>query len=153
MEIRLATLRDVEQICRLYGEFFAYNAALQPEYCKAAQESGEYPKSVIADENADILIAARDDTIVGFVHIRKAQTPPFSSVVPHSYAEIIDYLVAAPYRKQGIGAKLMDLAKRWSKAQNLDYIELCVLSNAQEALEFYQRNDFVTVSHTMRCPL
>ena len=36
MEIRTATLDDIEQICQLYNEFFAYNAKLQLEYCKEA---------------------------------------------------------------------------------------------------------------------
>ena len=32
MEIRLATLNDIGQLCHLFTEFFAYNAALQPEF-------------------------------------------------------------------------------------------------------------------------
>lgn len=150
MEIRFATLDDIEAISLLYNEFFAYNADLQPEYCRLSKESGAYPKIVIADNNADLLIAVENDTIVGFIHIREAQTPPFDSVIPHKYAEIIDFIVTASYRKKGIGSKLMDFAKQWSKSRNLDYIELSVLTNAKEAFHFYDQKDFVTVSHTMR---
>jgi len=153
LKTRLATLDDIQQICSLYNEFFAYNAGLQPEYCKAAKEIGEYPKSVIADESAAILVAVEGSVIIGFVHIRKAQTPPFGSVVPHNYAEIIDYFVAASCRGKGIGAKLMNFAKQWSKAKNLEYIELSVLSNAREAIHFYERENFSVASYTMRCKL
>ena len=153
LKIRLATFEDAEQICKLYNEFFVYNAELQPEYYKAAKESGEYPQSVIADENADILVAVESSVIVGFIHIRKAQTPPFGSVVPHNYAEIIDYFVTASYRNKGIGAELMNFAKQWSREQNLEYIELSVLSNAKEAIYFYECKGFNTASHTMRCKL
>jgi glutamate synthase domain-containing protein 2 len=54
MEVRLATLNDIEHFCHLFTEFFAYNAVLQPEYCFAAIECGTYPEAVIKDEKADI---------------------------------------------------------------------------------------------------
>lgn len=153
IEAYLATVKDIEQICKLYSEFFAYNAELQPEYCNAVKESGEYPRSVIADGNADIFIALDGDIIVGFVHIRAAQTPPFASVAAHNYAEIADFFVTASYRGKGVGAKLMGAAKGWSRVRRFDYIELSVLSNAKGALYFYENNDFVVAAHTMRCPL
>ena len=153
MEIRIAILEDVEQICCLYTEFFSYNAALQSDYYVAAKESGEYPKSVISIENADVILALEGEAIVGLVHIREVQTPPYPAIVPHKFAEIIDFVVTASYREKGIGSKLMGAAKQWGKARNLDYIELFVLSNAKEAFRFYEIRDFATVSHTMRCPL
>ena len=153
MEIRLATLEDIKQIRELYNEFFNYNAALQPEYCKAGIESGAYPKSAIESSSADIFIALENNVIIGFIHIREAQTPAFDSVVPHNYAEIIDFMVAASHREKGVGSKLMDSVKQWCKKRNLDYIELAVLSNAKEALCFYGQKDFTTTAHIMRCTL
>ena len=153
MEIRLATLDDIKPICGLYNEFFAYNARLQPQYCRAGKEKGAYPKATITSDNSDIFLAVEDGVAVGFIHVRQAQTPPFDSIVPHKYAEIIDFFVSAAHRKKGIGGELIDAAKRWSKARSLDYIELLVLSNAEDANRFYRRKDFATVSHTMRYPL
>jgi hypothetical protein len=42
MEIRLATLDDMEALCALLTEFFAYNAGLQPKYSRAVVERGEF---------------------------------------------------------------------------------------------------------------
>ena len=153
MEIRLATLGDIEPICRLYNEFFAYNAGLQPQYYRAVKESGEYPKSTITSDASDIFLAVENGAVIGFIHVREAQTPPFDSVAAHKYAEIIDFIVAAAHRKKGIGSALFDAAKQWSKARNLDYIELFVLSNAEDANRFYRRENFAAVSHTMRYSL
>ena len=153
MEIRAAVPGDVEQICRLYDAFFAYNAKLQPEYYSPAKEIGNYPKSVIKSESADILIAVESGAVVGFLHIRKARTPSFDAIVPHGYAEIIDFFVTDSHREKGIGSALMEAAKQWGKVHNLDYIELFALSNAHDALRFYEQRDFTTVSHTMRCML
>lgn len=153
MEIRLATLSDIKPICQLYNEFFACNAGLQPEYYKAGEEKGGYPKSVITSECDDIFLAVKNNTVVGLIHVREAQTPPFNSIVPHKYTEVIDIIVTASYRKRGIGSMLMDAAKQWSKTRNLDYIEILVLSDAKGEFLFYEHEGFVTVSHTMRCVL
>jgi len=153
LEIRLATLNDIEPLCQLYCEFFAYNAALQPMYYKAGIENGRYPASVISSENADIILAVEDKKVVGFIHIREAQTLPYDVLVPYKYAEVIDLMTTAAHRKEGIGSGLIDAAKQWARTRHLDYIELFVLCEAKNQLRFYANRDFAVVSHTMRCPL
>jgi len=153
MEIRLATLNDIDEICPLLNEFFAYNANLQPNYYKIDNECGKYPKSIIESTEADFLLAFENGVAVGFIHIIQMTTPPFGSIVPHKYAEIIGFMVTSSHRNKGIGSKLMAAAKHWSTARNLDYVELSVLKNSTEALAFYEQNQFSTVLHTMRYSL
>ena len=153
MEIRLATIEDIEGICLLYNEFFSYNAKLQGEYYKAVKESGTYPKSMIKSNSSDIFIATENNIVMGLIHVKETQTLPFDSVVPHKYCEIVDLIVTASQRKKGIGSMLMDAAKQWSKARNLDYIELFVLSNAESETLFYESKGFINVSHVMRYTL
>ena len=153
MEIRLATLDDIEPICLLYHEFWQHNADLQPVYYKAGVEHGGYPKSTITNDKSDIFLAVKNNVILGFIHIREAQTPPFDAIIQHNYAEIIDFITTAEYRKKGIGSKLMEAAKQWARERNLDYIELFVLLEAEDEFHFYEHKGFVTVSHNMRCPL
>ena len=100
MEIRVATLNDIAPICELYNEFFAYNARIQPEYYNAGRESGGYPQSVIESQSSDIFVAVEGGVIVEFIHIREARTPPFDAFVPHNFAEVIDFIVTAAYRKK-----------------------------------------------------
>jgi len=153
MEIRFAIQRDIEQICLLYNEFFAYNAEKDPVYCRAGKEHGEYPKSVIESSGSDLIVAEDNGEIIGFIHIKEGKTPPYDALMQNHYAQIIDFYVTAAHRKKGVGAKLMDAAKRWANERNLDYIELFALAGAKDALSFYKRNDFVTVCHTVRCML
>jgi len=153
MEIRLATLNDIESICLLNTEFWLYNAGLQPEYYQEATENGEYPKSVIIDEDSDIFIAVENNITMGLIHVREAQTPPYPPIVQHKYMEIVDLIVSAPYRRTGIGSKLMDAAKEWGKTRKLDYIELFVLYEARGEISFYEQYGFNTVSHNMRYKL
>ena len=153
MEIKLATLNDIQSICELLNEFWFYNANLQPEYYKAGKELGNYPEGVIKSETADIFIAVDNGKSVAMVIVREAQTPPYAPIVQHKYAEIVDFIVTSSHRQKGIGSLLMNAVKEWGKARGLDYIELFVLSNANEGKLFYENEGFETVSHNMRCKL
>ena len=153
MEIRLAIINDLEQICLLYNEFFAYNAEKDPVYCRAGKESGEYPKSVIESGGSDLIVADDYGDVIGFLHIKEAKTPPYDALRQNHYAQIIDFIVTASRRKQGVGTKLMEAAKQWAKKRGLDYIELFVLTGAVDERSFYRQSDFTTVMHTMRCML
>jgi GNAT superfamily N-acetyltransferase len=153
MEIRLATQNDIAKICLLYNEFFAYNAQIDPVYCKAGKETGEYPKSVIESSSCDIIIAVENDDVIGLIHIKEAKTPPYDALVQNHYAQIIDFVVTESQRKKGVGTKLMSFAKTWANERGLDYIELFVLDGAKNEHRFYEHNGFKTVLHGMRCML
>jgi len=153
MEIRVASLNDIEALCPLLTEFFAYNTMLQPEYCIAAIERGAYPKEIIESENSDFIIANENDVVIGFIHINQMKTPPYDAITPHNYAEIMAFMVTASHREQGVGSLLIDASKQWSIARNLDYIELASLTNAEAANRFYDNKDFATVSHIRRYTL
>ena len=150
MKIRLAIQKDIEQICQLYNEFFAYNAEKDPVYCRAGKESGEYPMSVIDSDSSDLIVAVDNDEVIGFIHIKEGKTPPYDALMQNHYAQIIDFIVTAGHRKKGIGTKLMDAAKEWANKRKLDYIELFVLQGAVDEHRFYEHNKFVTVMQTMR---
>jgi len=150
MEIRCAIHNDIEQICLLYNEFFAYNAKKDPVYCKAGRESGEYPKSVIDCDSSDLIVAVENDDVIGLIHIKEGKTPPYDALMQNHYAQIIDFIVTAAHRKKGIGTKLMDAAKEWASKRKLDYIELFVLQAAKDEHRFYENNEFVPVMQTMR---
>jgi len=153
MKIRVATQNDIAALCPLLTEFFAYNANLQPVYCNADIESGEYPKAIIESDDADFLIAEENGVVIGFIHINQAKTPPYGSIVPYNYAEIMAFMVTASFRQQGIGHTLIEAAKKWSVERKLDYIELISLVNAKEANQFYDKQGFVAMSHIRRYSL
>ncbi len=150
MEISLATLEDVNEISVLYQEFYALNAAFQPEFYQTATETGAYPRFVIESSQGDLLIATETDSVIGLIHVEESKTPPYPTVVQHRFAEVIDLIVAEPFRGKGAGTLLIEAARQWAKNRGLDYLELFVLSENQGGIAFYHRNGFRTVSHNMR---
>jgi ribosomal protein S18 acetylase RimI-like enzyme len=153
MEIRLAELADVTQLRAMFEHFFAYNAGQQPHYYRRAVEEGSYPKYVIESSDADLFIVLDGSAIIGLMHIEEKTTPPYSSFVPHKYADVAALFVDPTYRGQGVGDRLIRAGKKWAKARQLDYLELFVLAENDGALRFYEKMGFQTMSHNMRMTL
>lgn len=153
MKIRLAEKDDIESICRLYNEFFNFNARQQPQSYKKAVETGAYPQSVMDSKTEDIFVAVDGREIVGILHVSEEKTPPFSCFVPHKFANIVDVFLKEKFRKKGIGALLLESAGDWAKSRNLDYIELNVLAENENGIRFYEHEKFKTVSQIMRYTL
>lgn len=150
MNIRLATLDDLQSISNLLTEFFAYNAAQQPANYVSVTENGEYPCAVISGNSGDFIVAEIDNEIVGLVHVEQDATPPYPSVKPHKYACIVDFIVKEQYRRKKIGHLLLEKVESWAQSRNLEYIELMVLEKNQIGQNFYEREQFITISRTMR---
>lgn len=154
MTIRLATSQDVESIRVLYEDLFAHNASQQPQYYTPATAYSDYPNSVVNSDSADLFVAIdTSGTIVGFVHVSADHTPPYDAFVAHGFANIIDLFVCPDFRKQGIGSKLLNAASIWAKSRNLDYVELNVLFENDNAIKFYENMGYKMVSHIMRINL
>lgn len=153
MEVRLAESKDIPEICRLYNEFFIYNANQQPQYYKQTAETGKYPRSVMESGTEELFVAAEGDAAIGLLHIMEEKTPPYASLVQHGYATIVDLYVTEDFRGRGIGCELLEAAKRWAKARELDYVELNVLTENENGIRFYHREKFKAVSQIMRYTL
>ncbi len=150
MTIRPAVKLDIPEINALYNQFYQYNANQQPCFYQAAEEDGKYPLRVMNSLYEGLFAAVENGEVIGFIHVAEDKTPQYKPVVPHRFAVIIDLFVHENYRKRGAGKALMNAAKQWAKERGLDYIELMVLYENEQGIEFYRNEGFKTVSHMMR---
>ena len=152
--IRPAATADIPAILALYRELDSALVALQPEFfCEAPREEAEVRKAIQADD-ADFLLAERDGLPVGFALVAYAGwTPEYSCVLPHRFARLEDLVVGKAYREQGIGGELLAAAKRWDRNRRLEYSELNVLAQNENAVRLYESQDFVEATKVMRCML
>lgn len=155
MSIRFAAEKDVAALSRMYEDFYACNASQQPQYYCAAKESGAYPEQIIHSRTSVLLVSEDSDTkkLTGFLHLEEQRTPPYASIIPHRFAEIVDLYVSPAFRRKGIATVLLQEAKKIASGRNLDYLELFVLSESEGARLLYSRENFQIVSHNMKCPL
>lgn len=150
MEIKTATLDDIPQIERLYQELFLEMSILQPKYIRPAKQDANFIRYTIIEDDSDILIATVEKEVVGFLLIKETTTPPYSCLVEHKYAFIVDVIVSKSYQSQGIGSALLDEAKKWAAYRHLDYLELNVLTENKGAKSLYEKHGFKDTNQTMR---
>ena len=71
----------------------------------------------------------------------------------HRYARLEDLAVDEAVRGQGVGSELLAAAKRWARNRRLEYLELNVLAQNENAIRLYESQDFVEATKVMRCML
>lgn len=153
MNIQIASIDNVDDICLMYQELFEYIAALQPEYYKKSESNREFIKSIIMGEKADFLVSVNDGAVMGFAFVEEEKTPSYNCLVCHKYAYLSDIMVRNSFRGKGIGTALLKAVKQWAKDRSLEYLELNVLSNNVSAIRMYEREKFRNTNQTMRCKL
>ena len=152
--IRPAAEADIPAILALYRQLDSALVAMQPEFfCEGPREEDEIRKAIRADD-ADFLLAERGSAVVGFALVGYAGwTPEFSCVLPHRYARLEDLVVDEAVRGQGVGSELLAAAKRWARNRRLEYLELNVLAQNENAIRLYESQDFIEATKVMRCML
>ena len=149
--IRPAAEADIPAILALYRQLDSALVAMQPEFfCEGPREEDEIRKAIRADD-ADFLLAERGGAVVGFALVGYAGwTPEFSCVLPHRYARLEDLAVDEAVRGQGVGSELLAAAKRWARNRRLEYLELNVLAQNENAIRLYESQDFVEATKVMQ---
>ncbi len=153
MEIKIATLDAIPQIEVLYQELFLEMSILQPKYIRPTKQDVNFIRFTIIEEDSDILIAEKDQEIVGFLLLKEMTTPRYTCMVEYKYAFIIDVIVGKRYQSKGIGTALLLEAKKRADTRKLDYLELNVLSGNKGAIALYEKLGFQDMNHTMRFEL
>ncbi len=153
MIIRQASASDILFLCDLYTKFYKHNSSQQPEFCLPAVETGEYPRSVIRGNTGVIFVAEDNNRLCGFIHTEIDNTLPYPSVAQHRFASVVDLYVEPDCRRRGIATELVNSVKTWAKQSGAEYLELSVLKENAEGLEFYRKQRFEIASLTMRCGL
>ena len=153
MLIRRTSTSDILILCDLYTRFYKHNSLQQPEFCLPAVETGEYPNSVICGNTGVIFVAEDNSRLCGFIHAEIDNTPPYPSVAQHRFVSVVDLYVEPDCRRRGIATELVNSVKTWAKQSGAEYLELFVLKENAEGLEFYKKQRFEIASLTMRCKL
>ncbi len=153
VEIRRATSRDIGGILPIWGELADFHSALDPAFQPAPQwerEYGAYLRALLARDDALAVVAREGEQIVGYAVGRITTMPPFFAHRHRGY--IHDVYVRPPYRRRGIGRRLVEELLTWLRRRGVTLVELSVAAG-NEALPFWERLGFRVYMHQMKLDL
>ena len=141
MNIRRATLDDLDIICELNNKLFKlekenYDSTLVENW-PLSDEGKEYFKDLIT--NHYVIVALLNDKIVGYLAGSIEEKGSYELI---QYGEINNMLVTDECRGTGIGRKLIDDFKEYCKNQNINNIKVVASFKNKDAINFYYKNGF-----------
>ena len=91
------------------------------------------------------MVAERDGKILGFASLRLV--PSLDST---PYAELSDLFVAGPYRRQGVGRRLLEFVEKQARERGADRLVLTTGLKNVDAQGFYRASGFVDHALAMK---
>ena len=153
MNIKIAQIKDIDGIAKLYPAVTESMAEFEPFYYKKSEQSKSYIEEIITNDDSDFIVAVSDSKIVGFALVEEMKTPPYDCFVPHKYTFIMDVVVDKDYRRKGIATALLSEVRKWAEDRKSDYIELNVLSKNIQAINLYENLQFEECAKRMKLKL
>ena len=122
--------KDVGALFDLYRQFYKYKTNLKA--------STKYIKDRINQNESFIFICFYKKEPAGFVQLYET----FDSLNINKKLILYDLYVDKKYRKNGIGRKLMDKAKKLAEFKKIQNIELSTAKNNKKAQSLYESLDY-----------
>ncbi len=140
--IRKARRNDLVSIVKLWREMWDLHAELDPRLAAAPSERAM--RDVLTDhyesDDSCILVADEGAGLVGYCLGVILENPPVEPDPRFGY--VSDLAVTASARGHGLGAKLLDEAHAWFKAQGVTRAEVQVSSVNLKAASFWKRRGY-----------
>ena len=131
--IRNAKPSDIPQLVKLLKELFIIEADFDFD-----QEKQACGLNLLLSSNKDCILVAQllnDNKVLGMCTVQTL----ISTAEGGPVGLLEDLVVAAEFRHQGIGAKLLVEAVNWAECQGLKRLQLLADKNNLPALNFYQK--------------
>lgn len=146
MEIRPATVNDINRILDLLSQVLEIHAKLRPDLFVSGttKYSKEDLEAILKDTNKPIFVATIDHYVVGYAMCQIRI--PTSNMHPVKIFHLDDLCVDEKYRKQGIGKSLYQKVVETAKENNCYEVTLNVWPGNDAALKFYEKMGMKTRS-------
>jgi ribosomal protein S18 acetylase RimI-like enzyme len=149
-------MSDYPEICRLAEQGDQHHVDLLPavfQRPKGPARSRDTIAQFAEGKDGDIILAASGGAIIGCIWIQKATYPEYPMFKPHDYAQIVEMVVDAAHRQQGVGGVLIEAAKQWSRNHGLRFMQTNVWWANQSARAFYTKYGFQPITQKMEIVL
>ncbi len=143
VEIREASLRDVEAIVELNKKLADIHAEIDEIYkrgCETSKGFRNHVESLISSENASLLVAEMDGRVAGYMIGLIEKPRPFLKL--EKIGRISDAYVDFEYRKKGVGRALLNRLLEWFRSNGVEYITLSVDVRNRAGYSFWRKMGF-----------
>ena len=162
LQIRPATLDDLETLDSLYFEFWEYHARMLPQRLRSlvAPELNDWGEQnaairrVLSDRHSVILLALAGGEAIGMAEIHLRQDDATNTrIVAHRYLYVSCIIVREAWRSHSVGRRLMDEAETWGRGHDAGEVRLDVWEIPDGPLAFYAKRGYQTMKRTLAKPL
>ena len=153
VSVRPARTEDLIALARLLDEIVAFHHSEDPSQFRepAAAEHRRYLDERFQDPDAAVFIAEDQGVLAGIAVTVIREAPPFLN--PNRFVLLENLAVATKFRRTGVGRKLVDAAVLWTRARDMQELDLNVYEFNHSAIRFYEAIGFQTVSRRMKWTL
>ena len=138
--VRRAEPSDADQLVRLAAAVGRERGdwLLTTDTWRTAADERRYLKAVRRHSDAAVFVAVDDEqgVVVGRLSLARDPHPASAHVAD------LGLMVAAEYRRRGIGRSLLDTAVEWARAADIRKLELHVFPWNEPAIRLYERFGF-----------
>ncbi len=140
--IRKTTKKDIENLQRLYGDFFKQMNKFA-KFVRIDETKNSISKSSLQiltiQRDALFLVAEKEDSIIGFV-FAKISNNKKSRAKNNKVVEVLE--IYARKKRRGIGAMLFEEIEKWAKKEKADWIKWEFLADNRCAERFCIKKSF-----------
>jgi ribosomal protein S18 acetylase RimI-like enzyme len=157
ISIRRANDHDIEALGEMYYDFHEFHVCGVPTHLRSLGDRERWDRSylrealskIITSDDSEIFVAEVAGKLAGLIEVYVRQDPDEATLVQHQYAELQSLMVLAPFRRNGIGTGLVEVARRWAREKGATEMRLGVWEFNEAAREFYETVGFKTLKRRM----
>ena len=150
--IRPARIGDHLRLCELWSQVDGLHAEIRPDFFTCGEEPARsklYLDRIVDDRDQALLVAERDEQLLGLIHLQLYDTPRSAVFVDRCRAHVEDLVVDRRHLRQGIGRSLLRAGEDWARQQEANQLVLTVWSGNEAGLGFYSSEQYDTVNQVL----
>jgi len=150
--LRVAAQEDYDAVCLLLAQGDHFHAEALPQIFRPIEgtaRSREYFERILANENAAIIVAELQGSLVGMIQCDVRTAPEVPLFVPRHFVYIDNLVVSERFRQQGIGLVLVERVHQWAREKGITEVELGVWEFNTAARMHYEKLGYQTTRRIM----
>ena len=146
IRVRLASLRDYEELCGLFDQLDELHREARPDMFQAFPPPARTREQIahwLAQPDSTVLVAQSEEGVVGLAVLLTGTPSGFAGAVPRKVVEVDNLVVRADQRGRRVGRRLLAAAVEWSRQRRATHVEVGVHRFNEDAERFYKSFGFM----------